>query len=64
MEEMHRGVGLDFSTLINTSTFEEIHLYLLQSGSEQTLEKLMAKNLNLDLSCLDDDDAPTEDAEA
>lgn len=39
-------------------------MYLLQSRFEQTLEKLMAKNPNLDLSCLDDEDEPMEDAEA
>lgn len=39
-------------------TVEEIQLYLLQSGSKETLEKLMAKNPNLDLSCLDDEDEP------
>lgn len=58
MEEMCRGVSLDFLTLINMSAFEEIRLYLLQSGSEQTLEKLMVKNPNMNLSCLDDDYVP------
>lgn len=64
MEEMQRGVGLDFLILINTPAFEEIHLYLLQLGSKQTLEKVMAKNANLDLSYLDDEDESMEDAEA
>lgn len=64
MEEMRNGVGLDFATLINTHVFEEIHLHLLHSGSEQTFEKLMAKNPNLDLSCLDDDNESMKDAEA
>lgn len=62
MEEMYYGVGLDFSTLINTSAFEEIHMYLFQSGYEQTLEKLMENIPDLDLSYLDDDDVPMQDA--
>lgn len=64
MEEMRRGVGLDFSTLINTPAFKEIRLYLCQFGYEQMLEKLMAKNPNLDLSCLDEEDEPMEGVEA
>lgn len=55
VEEIQSGIDLNFTTLINTPAFEEIRMYLLQSGSEQTLEKLMAKNLNLDLSCLNDE---------
>lgn len=53
---MWKGVDLDFETLIQTPTFEEIQLHLLHSDSEQTLERLIAKNPNLDLSCLNDED--------
>lgn len=63
IEGMHHREGLDFSTMINTSGYEKIYVYLLQSGFEQTLEKLMAKNPNLDLSCLDHDDVPMQDVE-
>lgn len=60
---MRRGEGLDLSIQINTLGFDEILVYLVQSGSEQTLEKLMAKNVGLDLSCLDEDDETMPDAE-
>lgn len=58
IEGMHRGEGLHFSTLINMPAFKEIRLYLLQSGSEKTVENLMEKNQDLDLFCLDDVDVP------
>lgn len=58
IERMYHGKGLDFSTLINTPTFEEIRLHPLHSGSEHTLEKLMAKNTDLDHSYLDEEDVP------
>lgn len=60
---MNRGERLDFSTLINTPGFEEIRVYLFQSGYEQMLERLMAKNPGLDLSFLDKDDEPMPDIE-
>lgn len=48
IEGMHRGEGLNFSTLINTLGFKEIRVYLLQSSSDQILEKLMEYNPNLE----------------
>lgn len=44
VEDMWMGIGLDFETVINTPAFKEIQMHQLQSGSEQTLKKLMAKN--------------------
>lgn len=60
IEGTHHGEGLDFSTLINTPIFEDICLHLLHSGSEQ---KLMVKYSDLDLSCLDEEDVPEQNAE-
>lgn len=64
LADMQMGTGLDFETLMNKIAFEEIRLHLLHSSYEQTLEKLMANNPNLDLSCLNDEEEPTEDADA
>lgn len=78
VEDMQKGVGLDFEALIQLPTFEEIRLHLLHSGSEQpsrdsaspasfrlraTLEKLIARNPDLDLSYLDDVDEPMVDVD-
>lgn len=56
MEDMWKGIGLDFETLIQTPIFEEIWMHLLHFGFEKTLERLMVKNPNMDLSYLDDED--------
>lgn len=50
------GEGLDFEALIETPTFEEIRLHLLQSGSEQMVNRLKTKYPDLNLSCQDDED--------
>lgn len=64
IEGIRRGKGLDFSVLINTPSLKKIWDYLLQSGSKQMLEKLMAKNPDSDLSCLDEEDELMLDSEA
>lgn len=62
VEAINKGIGLDFEALIQTPAFDEIRLYLLQSCSDQTIEKVKAKMPDLDLSFLDDDDASMVDA--
>lgn len=56
LDAMKEGEGLDFESLIETRAFEDIKLNLLQSGSEQTFEKLKNKYPDLDLAYLDEED--------
>lgn len=59
VEAMRQGEGLDDDALIQTPAFKDIHQYLLQSGSKQTVEKVKAKLLDLDLSFLDEEEEDT-----
>lgn len=59
---MSNEIGLDFEALIQTPVFDEIWLYVLQSGLDQTIKSVKAKMPDLDLSFLKDEDDVMVDA--